>query len=194
VSPRTLRVLELVAIAVSSLVLSVGAIALLSGYFAGKDQAGVSGNPSGPGQAFRDLGDQHIPLGRLAPPYNSDPPTSGAHVPEPVTRDEAALSDNQLLQALELGNVVLVYGTRKPPAGARALAERVSGPFTPALAATGEAVILARRPGTDGLTGLAWTHLIRVANAGDPLLTQFIQFWLGKGARGRSSGTLGPSG
>jgi hypothetical protein len=115
-------------------------------------------------------------------------------VPEPVTHDQTALNDNQLLQALELGNVVLMYGTRKPPAGTRALADRIAGPFTPALAATGEAVILARRAGTHGLVGLAWTHLIRVASVSDPLLGQFTQFWLGKGAPGRSSGALGPAG
>jgi uncharacterized protein DUF3105 len=194
VSDRALRVLEVIAIVVASLIVSVGAIVLLSGYFAGKDQAGVNGTVVGPGQAFKDLGDQHLPLGRLQPPYNSSPPTSGAHVPQPVTRDEAKLSDNQLLQALELGNVVVMYGTRTPPPGLRALAAKIAGPFTPALAATGEAVILARRPGIHGLVGLAWTHLIRTGSASDPLLSQFAEFWLGKGAPGRSSGTLGPAG
>ena len=74
------RTLERVAIGVVSLVVSVGAIALLSGYFAGNDQAGVTGSAAGPGQAFRDLGNAHLPPGRLRPPYDSDPPTSGAHV------------------------------------------------------------------------------------------------------------------
>jgi len=187
-------VLEVIAIGIASLIVSIGLIVLLSGYFAGKDQAGVSGTGRGPGKAFKDLGDQHLPLGRLQPPYNSDPPTSGAHVPEPVTRDEARLSDNQLLQALELGNVVVMYGTRAPPPGLRALASRIAGPFTPALAATGEAVILARRPGIRGLVGLAWAHLIRVGSPGDPLLSQFTRFWLGRGAPGRTSGALGPAG
>jgi hypothetical protein len=194
VSPRALRVVELVSIGVASLVLSIGSIALLSGYFAGKDQAGVSGTTLGPGQAFKDLGHQHLPLGRLQPPYNSDPPTSGAHVPEPVTHDDAVLNDNQLLQALELGNVVVMYGSHRPSPGLAKLAVQIAGPFSPALAATGEAVILARRPRTHGVIGLAWTHMVRVPSADDPLLTQFAQFWLGKGATGRSSGTLGPAG
>lgn len=193
-SPRALRVLEVIAIAVASLIVSVGSIALLSGYFAGKDQAGVSGTTTGPGQAFKDLGHEHLPLGRLQPPYDSDPPTSGPHVPEPVTRDETTLNDNQLLQALELGNVVVMYGSHSPPAALKALQARIAGPFTPALAATGEAVILARGPVTHGLIGLAWTHMLRVTSPGDPLLAQFIQFWLGKGATGRTSGTLGPAG
>jgi hypothetical protein len=194
VSPRALRALELIAIAVCSLALSVGAIAVLSGYFAGKDQAGVTGTATGPGLTFRDLGHLHLPLGRLQPPYDSDPPTSGAHVPEPVTRDAADISDNQLLQALEVGDVVIVYGPRTPPAGLRALANRIAGPFTPSLAATGQAVILGRRLGTHGLVGVAWTHLIRVGTVSDPSLGQFAQFWLGKGAPGHRSGILGPSG
>jgi hypothetical protein len=194
VSPRTLRVLEVIAIGVASLIVSVGAIVLLSGYFAGKDQAGVNGTAPGPGQAFKDLGVRHLPPGRPRPAYNSDPPTSGPHVPEAVTRDGVRLNDDQLLQALELGNVVIMYGTRTPPAGARALADRIAGPFTPALAATGEAVILARRPGAGGLIGLAWAHMIRVGRASDPLLSRFVQFWLGKGAPRRASRVLGPAG
>ena len=39
-----------IAIVVASLVLSVGLIALLSGFFAGRDQAGVAGAQTGPVQ------------------------------------------------------------------------------------------------------------------------------------------------
>ena len=111
------RVVERIAIGVASLVLSVGLILLLSGYFAGRDQAAVSGGTSGPGQAFSDLGHTALSPGRPRPSYNSNPPTSGPHVPEPVVRDGATLSDDQLLQALQLGNVVIVYGSRQPPRG-----------------------------------------------------------------------------
>ncbi len=57
-------------------------------------------------------------------------------------------------------------------------------PFTPALAATGDAVILAPRPGTAGVVALAWAHLLRVQQPSDPALRQFIGFWLGRGAPG----------
>jgi hypothetical protein len=182
------RVLERVLIAVCSLALSVGLIAILSGYFAGKDSAGISGSSAGPGQVFRDLGDAHLPPGRLQPPYDSDPPTSGPHVYSPVVRDEQVLSNNQLLTALEQGNVVIVYGTRMPPAGLRTLADSImAGPFTPALATSGGAVILARRPGTSGLIGLAWAHMVPVSAPNDPLLRQFAQYWLGRGAPGKRS-------
>jgi Protein of unknown function (DUF3105) len=176
--------LERVAIVVASLVLSFGLIALLSGYFAGRDQAGVSITQTGPGSAFPDLGAAHLKPGDKRPEYDSNPPTSGAHIPTPVTEDEAELSNDQLLTALESGNVVLMYGTRKPPPGLRELALRLASPFTPALAAAGQAVILARRPGTIGVDGLAWAHAVSVREPSDPRLAAFAQFWLGRGAPG----------
>jgi hypothetical protein len=183
---RTGRLVERTAIAVASLVLSIGAIALLSGYFAGNDQAGITGPESGPGQAFRDLGDQLLPPGRLQPPYDSTPPTSGPHVSDPVERDGTVLNDNQLLTALSLGNVVIAYGTRRPPPGLRSLADSIAGRFTPSLASDGLAVILARDPGVEGLIGLAWTHMLTTGSVSDPALAEFARFWLGKGVPSRS--------
>jgi uncharacterized protein DUF3105 len=179
---RTIRVLERVAVVLASLALSIGLIILLSGYFAGRDQAGVSSAGAGPGLSFRDQGNTHLYPGELHPPYDSSPPTSGAHVPEPVLRDRAELTDDQLLQALSLGNVVVMYGSPAPPPGLPTLAREVAGPFTPALAASGQAVILARRPGTAGLIGLAWAHMLRVSTPEDPPLREFLHFWLGRSA------------
>jgi hypothetical protein len=181
---RASVVLERVAIGVASLALSFGLIAVLSGFFAGRDQAGVSGSGTPVGEQFKDLGHAHLSPGELHPEYDSNPPTSGAHVPEPVTRDFAQLSDDQLLQALEVGDVVILYGTAKPPTGLVSLADSVAGPFTPSLAAAGGAVILAQRPGTIGLTALAWAHLVSVAGPQAPLLRQFAEYWLGRGAHG----------
>jgi hypothetical protein len=176
--------LERVAIVVASLALSFGLIAVLSGFFAGRDQAGVSARIDGPGQAFPDLGHAHLRPGQPRPRYDSDPPTSGAHVPEPVLYDERRLNDDQLLEALELGNVLIMYGGRRPPPALRRLALSVAPPFSPGLAAAGQAVILASRPGTRGLLGLAWAHEISVRGARDPQLRQFVQFWLGRSAPG----------
>lgn len=176
--------LERAAIIVASLVLSVGLIALLSGYFAGKDPAGVSGGGGGPGIAFRDLGHAQLAPGQLRPLYDSSPPTSGPHVPERVTRQGQTINDDQLLQALQLGDVVVMYGTASAPPGLESLTRAVAAPFTPALAAAGQAVIATRRPGVRGLIGLAWTHLVRVSSPKDPLLHTFAQFWLGRGAPG----------
>jgi hypothetical protein len=182
VKRRAAGALERLAIVAAALALSVGLIALLSGFFAGRDQAGLAGTGSGPGQAFKDLGYGVLRRGQSRPSYNTDPPTSGAHVPEPVLHNEAQLNDDQILEALELGDVVIVYGTRDPPPGLLAFARSVAPRFTPALAAAGQAVILVHRGHYSRLTALAWAHLIRVTGPADSRLRQFVQFWLGRGA------------
>jgi hypothetical protein len=102
-------------------------------------------------------------------------------VAEPVRRDATELSTDQILHALEQGNVVLVYGSGSPPPGLRRLAEDVSGgPFDPALVPAGQSVLLARRPGTNGVVALAWRHLLRAPAANDPELARFAEFWLGR--------------
>jgi len=183
---RLTRVLERCAIAVVALAISIGVIALLSGgLLAGRDEPGVSGNGSPLGTQYRDQGDAHLLPGALHPAYDSDPPTSGAHVPVPVSRDRSQLSDDQLLEALEVGDVVIMYGASSPPSGLPALAHSVAAPFTPALAAAGQAVILARRPHLRGLIGLAWSRAIQVGSVADPSLRSFAVFWLGRGAPAR---------
>jgi Protein of unknown function (DUF3105) len=189
---RLVRVLEVVAIGLASLALSIGLIVLLSGFFANRDQAGVSGTGAGPGQAFADLGHGVLRPGQARPAYNSDPPTSGSHFAAAVTRDNASLTNDQLLQALQVGDVVIFYGTRQPPAGLTEFARSLAPPFTPALAAVGSSVILAPRPGTTGLLAAAWTHLLHVTGTGDEL-RQFVAFWLGRGAGPAAGGSL-PSG
>jgi hypothetical protein len=179
--------LERVAIVVASLVLSIGLIAVLSGFFAGRDQAGVSSAPTTNtiGQQFPDLGHAHLRPGQPRPSYNSNPPTSGAHIPEPILLNRNVINDDQLLEALEVGDVVIMYGTKKPPPGLVAFARSEAGPFSPALAASGQAVILAKRPGTEGLLALAWTRMLSVASAADPQLRTFTQQWLGRGVTTR---------
>jgi hypothetical protein len=185
VSPRVARVLERIVIVVVALAIAVGIIAVLSGgLLAGRDNPGVSDQRASVGVKYRDQGHAHLAPGSLHPVYNTNPPTSGAHVPEPVLHDDSVLNDDQLLQALETGNVVFMYGTPKPPPGLPQLASQVAGPFSPALAASGQAVILARRPRLRGLIGLAWTRAISVASVSDPRLRGFAELWLGKGAPG----------
>lgn len=179
---RAVRWLERVAILLAALALSVGLIILLSGFFAGRDQAGVSGTASGPGQAFADLGHAALRPGQSRPAYNSNPPTSGAHVPEAIPRAGAALNVDELLSALQVGDVVILYGGSRPPAGLEQFTRSAAPPFSPALAATGDAVILARRPGTEGVLALAWAHMQRVGQVSDPALKDFVGFWLGRGA------------
>lgn len=187
---RLSKALERVAVAVVSLVIAVGAVALLSGFFTARDQGGVTGVLAGPGLAYRDLGDATLSPGEHHPAYDSDPPTSGPHVPTPVRADGAVLTDSQILTALAAGDVVLIYGGTTPPPGLAELARSTGGSFTPALAAVGGAVILARLPRVDGIIALAWTRMLpitgitQVTARNDAVLKQFIQAWLGQGATG----------
>jgi hypothetical protein len=179
---RTAVAFERLAIVIAALALSVGLIALLTGYFTRHDAPGVSGPGSVPGQTLPDLGHRHLRPGQRRGTYNSNPPTSGAHRVAAVTQDGARLSDDQILTALEAGDVVIVYPPGRAPTGLQALAGHLASPFSPALSAAGQAVVLAQRPGTTGMVALAWAHLLRVRSARDPALSQFVSFWLGHGA------------
>lgn len=173
--------LERLAIAFASLALAAILILLVSGYFSGRDIAPVSGDAA-IGLRFPDEGDQLLAPGQLHPPYDSEPPTSGPHIPAQIRRDGGELSDNQLLQALSVGDVVFMYGSRRPPAGLAALATRLGGRFTRSLAAGGLAVLLARRAGMSGVTALAWTRMLRLPGVDARLLREFTDAWLGRGA------------
>src|SRR6185312_15548912 len=178
------RLVERLLIVVASFAVAVGVVALLSGgLLAGHDSPGVSGAASGPGVAFPDQGNARLAPGQARPDYDSEPPTSGAHLPATITRNGAQISDDQLLQALSVGDVVMMYGTRKPPAGLTAVADGIApAAFSPPLAATGQAVVLAYRPGTTGVIGLAWAHMVHVRSPTDPTLSFFAEYWLGRGA------------
>jgi len=168
----------------AAIVVAVAAVVGLIAFLSGRDSAPVSRTPSGPGQVFADQGAARLGPGQRPPqPYNSNPPTSGPHAPAPVRRDGTRLSDDQVLTALAAGNVVLFYGTPQPPPALRSLAADEAGPFDPPLAQTGQAVILARRPGTRGVIAAAWRHLLRVPSPTDPALRQFVDAWLGVGRR-----------
>ena len=85
-----------------------------------------------------------------------------------MTRDARPLSEDQIRQALSLGNVVLRYPGAEPPAALRELQDELTGPFDAEIAAAGQAVILAR--GGTSVEALAWGHRLRAASPDDPQL------------------------
>jgi hypothetical protein len=154
------------ALVVVGIVLAVAGLAVVALIVSSRDDSGVAGTVEGPGQAQ---------------PEGADPPASGPHKDELVTRDRTTISDDQLLQALQLGNVVILYdGARPAPALVR-LQRDVAGPFDAELAAAGQAVILARRAGAGPATALAWKRILRASDPADPALREFAEFWLGRG-------------
>jgi hypothetical protein len=160
--------------------LAVGGVAAGVLFFSSRDQSKVESS-TGPGQVFADQGHQHLAPGAKAAAYNSTPPTSGPHVVKAIRRDGERIDADQLLSALEVGDVVLLYpGPGKPPAGLRAIQDADSGPLDPALLSTGNQVVLARYPGVNGIVAVAWRHLQPATSAADPRLKAFVDFWLGR--------------
>ena len=90
--------------------------------------------------------------------------------PAGVTRDARRLSEDQIRQALSLGNVVLRYRGARPPAPLRELQDELTGPFDAEIAAAGQAVVLARggrgRRGAGLGPAAARAHARRPAAAG----------------------------
>ena len=171
-----------------ALLVAAGGLVGLIAFFGGRDSSTFH-RVKGPGQAFADQGSGRLAAGAARPRYNSDPPTSGPHVPASIPRDGVTLSDDQILTALATGNVVLVYSRAAMERPLRRLADRLSGPYDPALAAAGQAVILDRDPGRReaGVVAAAWRHLLRASSPTDPGLNGFADFWLGRGERDRGA-------
>ena len=169
----------LIALAVAGLAATLCAV--LIAILAARDSGQVAGAP-GPGVLEPDRGARRLgadaPRTPASPPQT--PPTSGPHRPQPIERDGRAISDDQLLEALQLGNVVVFYGGDAPAGALLALQRDVSGPYDPRLAAAGQAVILARRPGIVGVIALAWRRRLVARDASDPALRAFAEAWLGQ--------------
>ncbi len=148
-------------------VVAVAGIVALAVVFNSRDDADLAEAPAGPGQAQAE--------------GEGEFPTSGPHERALVTRDRRELTDDQLLTALELGNVVILYEGREPPPELVRLQDDVAGPFDAEIAAAGQAVILAPRDGAGPATALAWERVLQTDDPGDPELTAFAEAWLGRG-------------
>jgi hypothetical protein len=156
----------------AGVLLAVAGLIALVLLFGARDDPEVAGAPEGPGELQPDRGSGHD----RAAAAGDEWPTSGPHRPELVTRDRRRLSDDQILHALELGNVVILYDAPEPPPALVAVQREVAGPFDAEVAAAGQAVILARRDGAGAGTALAWRRVMR---GGD--LRAFAEAWLGRG-------------
>jgi hypothetical protein len=153
-------------LAVLGVAVAVGVVIVVVLVFSARDESDLSAAPSGPGQVQ---------------PAGADPPASGPHVDALVTRDRRPLSDDQLVNALALGDVVILYEGAKPAQALVRLQRAVSGPFDAELAAAGQAVILAPRKGAGPATALAWKRILRADDPADSNLRDFAEFWLGRG-------------
>jgi hypothetical protein len=160
------RRLRRLGLALLTLLVALGGFVLVLLFFESRDSSQVDHASSAPGQPVPDQRRAQTPAA-----IRSD-------------RGGTRLSEDQVLHALQLGDVVLLYGTSAPPPALRALQQQLSGPFDPLLAANGAAVILGYRPGTTGVVALAWRRRLDAQSASDPAVAQFADYWLGRGAGG----------
>jgi hypothetical protein len=182
--PLARRALRWLAIVLASAALAVGGILLLLAFFGSRDRSNVVLPGSLPGLLMPDRGDRLLPPGTLQRTRRGTPPTSGPHAVAPVAGDGVELTDDQLLTALALGNVVVLYPRDPLPPALRRLQLTVAGGRTSEpLVASGQAVVLARRSGVTGIYALAWRRLLHVRGADDARLAAFAGYWLGRGAR-----------
>lgn len=170
--------LERVAGVVLGVAALVGVVALLTS----RDRSTLRA-PTGPGIQLPDLGKSRGALGNTPLSAGAEPLASGPHAAVPIRRDGVRLSADQVLRALELGDVVLVYRSPSAVRALRALADAEAAPFSPGLAAAGDAVVLDHEPRYRGVTALAWRHVLHARSPADPALGGFVSSWLGLGAR-----------
>jgi hypothetical protein len=170
------RVLIIAATVVVALAACIGLITVLTS----RDSSQVS-EATGPGTLEPDHG-SGLQSGPATPASPADrPPTSGKHRRADVTTDQRELTDDEILQSLALGDVIITYEEAKPPAALVALQRDINGgAFDPSLAGAGQAVILARRPSA-GTQALAWRRRLVASGPQDPKLREFADAWLGQG-------------
>lgn len=168
----------MVTLAIGTLVVLGGLVALLAVVTARDDPDLGASEATGPGELRPDRGAGH---GAPAPPA-SELPTSGPHRAREITSDTAPIDGDELLHALELGNVVLAYSSPRPARALREVQREVAGRFDPEIAAAGQSVILARIPGMEGVAALAWRRSLETGDPADPALRAFAETWLGRGA------------
>ena len=162
-------------------VVVVGGVVALLAVFQSRDDAGLAGSGSeGPGQLHPDRGARH---GASAPEVSAaELPTSGEHAAAAVPRDGMDLTGDEWLHALELGNVILAYGSDEPGEALLRLQEDLAGSYDPELAAAGQSVILAHLDGLAQPTAVAWRRTLEFQDPAAPEVREFIEAWLGTGA------------
>ncbi len=123
-----------------------------------------------PGQTFENQGQQHIAEGSTDhPPYNSNPPTSGPHWPQPAEWGvyKTQQPDERFVHNLEHGGIWISYKPDKVDADTVARLEDFVKRFP--------LIVVEPRPGNDANISLAaWTHLENLDSFNERTILEFI--------------------
>ncbi len=128
-----------------------------------------------PGEFVRSLGNAHVPTADTPhQPYNSDPPTSGPHLPHiaPWGVHTRPIPKELQVHNLEDGGVVVNY---RPEC-----ATQVLEPLKIIVGRYPDHVVLAPYPGLDRCIALtAWTRIDKLDTVDDGRITRFIDAYRG---------------
>jgi hypothetical protein len=135
-----------------------------------------------PGRSVPQMLASHIQPGTSHEPYNSDPPTSGPHFPQPAQAGfyDEALPDEQLVHNLEHGYVVIWYNCtgldESACAGLKSQIKDLMDRAKPIVPATGAKKLIAvPRPGMESLLALtSWSRLDKLASFDEKEIVEFI--------------------
>ncbi|MGH7277558.1 MAG: DUF3105 domain-containing protein [Candidatus Rokuibacteriota bacterium] len=141
---------------------------VVAGYFAYRASADL------PGVRFADQGNRHVPtVNDPHVPYNSDPPTSGPHLPylAPWGVHTRPIPLELQVHNLEDGGVMVQYNCECPEVveRLRAIVQKYD-----------RFVILAPYPTMQPRIALtAWTRLLMLEEIDEPQITRFIDAYIG---------------
>ena len=142
----------------------------------GATTAGVGGRPRPPVTTYPDQGRDHIFPGQAHPDYNSNPPTSGWHFPQPADWGyyNGELPDELVVHNLEHGGIWISFRTTDDTEVINklvALARRYR-----------TKVIITLRPKNESRIAVAaWQHLMLLDQYDEPAIVDFINRYKNKG-------------
>ncbi len=135
---------------------------------------------SAPGERIPALGRDHIPVGSPRPAYNSDPPTSGPHYPEPIAAGfyDTPQADEYLVHNLEHGHIWIAYDCSKLT-NCDAVKQQLK-----ALVASYQQwkIVVTPRQNKDAAIAVAaWGWLEKMNTYDEPAIRKFVDAWRDKG-------------
>ena len=138
--------------------------------------AGVAGQPQRNVVDYPEQGREHIFPGQQHPPYNSDPPTSGWHLPQPADWGyyNGDLPDELVVHNLEHGGIWISFKSADDTEVINklvALSHRYRSK-----------VIITLRPKNDSRIAVAaWTHLMKLDHYDEAAIVNFIDRFKNRG-------------
>jgi len=130
-----------------------------------------------PGQFVSSMGNRHISSAEVGlTKYNSDPPTSGPHVPQIATWGihPDPIPKEFLVHNLEDGGVTIQYNCPAAEPSCKDLTDKLSG-----IARRYNHIILAPYPGMSNKIALtAWTRIDKFDEFDEPRIVRFIEAYI----------------